>query len=186
MKYVISISVLVLMGCASNPNKAVSIDTRMDKQQPVSGDGSIGVKEGNLVFQRKVLMSEELRSLQIEVYELEDHVYGSAKFGSLGIYGVLKTCRRDLASKDNGGDGKLSFTETMDRVTDKETEFKIGYDEHDQLVGISEEFLKDRMTRFQGYRKVLQGREAELEQKVDICRLALKSNQYDLTAKTDR
>src|SRR6185312_16188041 len=141
----------LVAGCASNPNKAKKIDTTLSKDDAVSGDERVGVKDGNMVVQKKVAMNEELRRLQYEVYELEDRVYGNRKYGSKGLYGALKDCRAETVSKKNGGDGKLIWTEPEDRVTDKEDEFNIGVDEHDKLVGVTEEFLKARLARFDKY-----------------------------------
>ncbi len=163
-----------LTACSSK-HKAKDIDTEMNNTGSVSGDTQVGVKDGNMVVQKKVLMNEELRRLQYEVYELEDRVYGNRKYGSLGLYGVLKTCRADLSDPKNGGDGKLMWTEPMDRVTDKEDEFQMGLDEKEKLVGISEEFLKDRITRFVEYKKVLHKRQDEYEDKVSICRTELRA-----------
>ena len=42
------------------------------------------------------------------------------------------------------------WTEPIDRVTDKEDDFKIGLDEEKKLVGVTEEFLGDRIGRFRG------------------------------------
>jgi hypothetical protein len=53
----------------------------------------------------------------------------------------------------------------MDRVTDKEDEFDIGYDKRDKIIGVSEEFLKDRIDRFKNYRRVLHKRQDEYEEK---------------------
>jgi hypothetical protein len=61
----------------------------------------------------------------------------------------------------------------------KEPDFKIGIDEKDQLVGISEEYLKDRIDRFKKYKLVLQGREDEINEKIDICQTELKSKKSD-------
>jgi hypothetical protein len=163
------------LGCASNPNKAEKIDTSLENAKEVTGDTQLGIKDGNMMVQQKVLMSEELRRLQYEVYELEDHVYGNRKYGSDGKYGVLKRCREELASRENGGSGKLSYLEPMDRVSDKEEEFKIGLDKKNQLVGLSEEFLKDRIGRFRQYKSVLQKREDEYTEKVRICENELKN-----------
>lgn len=168
---------LVLAACASNPNKAKSIDTAMNHTGSISGDTEVGVKDGNMVVQKKVMMNEEMRRLQYEVYELEDRVYGNRKYGSLGLYGVLKTCRQDLSDPRSGGDGKLMWTEPMDRVTDKEDDYQMGLDEKDKLVGVSEEFLKDRIARFTEYKKVLQKRQDEYEDKVAICRAELRARQ---------
>jgi hypothetical protein len=175
-----AVVVLVVLGaCSSNPHKAEKIDTQMEKDAVVSGDEKLGVKDGNLVVQRKVLMNEELRKLQYEVYEQEDKVYGNRKYGSKGIWGVLRDCRGQLADKKNGGDGKLIWTEPADRVTEKEDEYKIGIDEKDKIVAVSEEFLKDRIARFRGYKAVLQKREDDLDEKLRICQAELRSRKAD-------
>lgn len=172
--FLISVEIL-LTACASNPNKAKDIETKMDSSAQISGDTALGIKDGNMVVQKKVLMNEELRKIQYEVYELEDRVYGNRKYGSLGLYGVLRDCRSQLSDPKNGGDGKLKWTEPIDRVTDKEDEFKIGIDEEKKLVGITEEFLGDRINRFKGYKNILNKREDEYEEKVAICKAELKA-----------
>ena len=178
-RVLVLVATVTLSACASNPNKAEKIETKIDNKGVITGDTSVGVKNGDMVVQRKVLMSEELRRLQYEVYELEDHVYGNRKYGSLGLYGVLKDCRGQLAEKANGGDGKLLWTEPLDRVTDKEEDFKLGLDEKSQLVGVSEEFLKDRIERFRNYKMILQKRQDEYDDKVAICKNELKSRRAD-------
>lgn len=165
----------VTSGCKSNPHKAQKIDTEMKKEQAVTGDERLGIKDGNLVVQKKVQMNDELRRLQYEVYELEDRVYGNRKYGSKGLYGALKSCREQIVSKKFGGDGKLMWTEPMDRVTDKEDEFNIGIDERDKIVAVSEEFLKDRIGRFNKYRQTLLKRQDEYEEKLEICDADLKA-----------
>lgn len=176
---ILSVMILTLVACSSNPHKAEQIDTKIEKAAAISSDTTVGVKDGNMIVQRKVLMNEDLRRLQNEVYELEDHVYGNRKFGSLGLYGVLRDCRAQLADKSHGGTGKLMWTEPMERVTDKEEEFNIGFDEKERLVGVSEEMLKDRIARFRGYKQVLQKRQDEYDEKVAICRAEMKSRKAD-------
>ncbi len=175
---------LALCYCASNPHKAKQIDTSLEKQKSLNDEESIGVKDGDMVYQKKVDMAEELRRLHINVYSLEDRVYGNRKYGSQGLYGVLKKCRAELVHPRNGGDGKLMWTEPMDRVTDKEDEFDIGYS-RDKLVGVSQEFLKDRIDRFKGYKKVLEKREDEYRDKVDICETSLKTRIFKRDEKKD-
>lgn len=165
----------LMIGCTSNPHKAEKLETDMKSQAGVTGDEKVGVKGGNMIVQKKVQMNEELRRLQYEVYELEDRVYGNRKYGSKGLYGALKTCREEMVSKKNGGNGKLIWTEPIDRVTEKEDEFNIGLDEHDKLVGVSEEFLKDRIVRFNKYRTTLLKRQDEYEEKLEICDADLKA-----------
>jgi hypothetical protein len=163
LSLVILISTFIF-GCSHNPNKAEKIDTQVDNADQVSGDTQVGVKNGNMVVQKKVVMAEELRRLQYEVYEMEDRVYGNRKYGSLGLYGVLRDCKSQLSDPKNGGDGKLKWTEPMDRVTDKEDEFKIGLDDKKKLIGVSEEFLSDRIARFKGYQTLLNHRQDEYEE----------------------
>lgn len=170
------------IGCASNPHKAKEIETEMENTSEV-GTEKIGLKDGNMVVQKKVEMNEELRRLQNEVYSLEDRVYGNRKYGSQGLYGALKSCRIKLTSKEMGGDGKLMWTEPMDRITDKEEEWEVGLDEKEKIVGVSEEFLKDRIARFQGYKKVLQKRQDEYEEKLEICDAAVRSKEHDMKQK---
>jgi hypothetical protein len=82
-----------------------------------------------------------------------------------------------LSDPKNGGDGKLKWTEPIDRVTDKEDDFKVGIDEENKLVGVSEEFLLDRIKRFKGYKSILEKRQDEYEEKVAICKADLKSKE---------
>lgn len=174
---------LVLASCSSNPHKAEKIETKINQSEVISGSDKVGVnKDGNMIVQRKVAMNEELRILQNDVYELEDRVYGNRKYGSKGLYGVLKTCREELSRKENGGEGKLMWTEPVDRITDKEDEFQIGVDEENKLVGVSEEFLKDRINRFRGYKKTLMKRQDEYEDKRDICQAELKQRRASAKA----
>src|SRR4051812_28526613 len=90
---IVAVSFLGFLGlvtaCSHNPNKAEKLDTKIDNADKVV-DENIGVKDGNMIVQRKTKMSEELRRLQYEVYEKEDRVYGNAKYGSRGLYGTLK------------------------------------------------------------------------------------------------
>ena len=179
-----TLAVLALVGCSSNPHKAKKIDTKMEAEQAVVQNETVGIKDGNMIVQKKVEMGEELRRIQYEVYELEDRVYGNRKFGSRGLYGSLKDCRTKLTSKELGGDGKLMWTEPLDRVTDKEEEFNLGVDEKNKVIGVSEEFLMDRLARFKKYKGVLAKRQDEYEEKLEICDAAVKAKGHD-TAKKD-
>lgn len=182
MKKVFGLFAFALIAACANPHKAEKIETAIDLKDEVTGDTALGVKDGNLIVQKKVAMNEELRRLQNEVYSLEDRVYGNRTYGSLGLYGVLRQCRADISDKKNGGDGKLIWTEPVDRVTSKEDEFKIGIDEKDKVVGVSEEFLKDRIARFRGYRNVLEKRQDEYEDKLAVCQTELKSRKFEAAA----
>jgi hypothetical protein len=170
-----------IISCSTNPHKAKEIETEMEKANAVSGNTQLGVKDGNLVVQKKIEMNEDLRRLQNEVYSLEDRVYGNRNYGSEGLYGALKKCRKEASMKKNGGNGKLTWTEPIDRVTDKEENWEIGIDEQNKIVGVSQEFLKDRINRFKNYKKVLMQREDEYKEKLEICDTKLQSQIHDHT-----
>ena len=181
MKYNICLiaALVLLAGCKSNPHKAEAIETKMEQSTTISGGEQVGIKNGEMIVMSKVEMAEKLRDLQNTVYALEDRVYGMRKLGSLGLYGDLKTCKRKLASKQFGGNGAMTWTEPLDRVTDKEEELKIGLDEKKELVGVSEEYLKDRLQRFQGYKTILQKRADEFEAKIEDCKEELSAKRQD-------
>ncbi|NJL25813.1 MAG: hypothetical protein HC902_11980 [Calothrix sp. SM1_5_4] len=151
----------------------------MERAATVSGTQSVGLKKGEMVVMDKARMTEKLRDLQNSVYSLEDRVYGTRKLGSLGLYGELKACRRKLASRQYGGTGTMIWTEPLDRVTDKEEEVKVGLDEKQNLVGVSEEYLKDRLQRFQGYKMILQKRADEFHDKIEACKTEVAGKELD-------
>ena len=187
MKHNLSMAMVllaVLAGCRSNPNKAEKIETQMEKADRVSGAQQVGVKGGDMVVQDKTEMAEYLRDLQNGVFALEDKVYGTRKLGSLGLYGELKACKRRQASRQFGGTGTMIWTEPLDRVTDKEEELKVGLDEKQSLVGVSEEFLKDRVQRFKGYKTILQKRADEFEAKIGECKEDLSHKEMDASQST--
>lgn len=181
MKYKIclTLALVSVVGCKSNPHKAEQIETKLDQATVISGGEQVGLKNGEMVVMSKVEMAEKLRDLQNTVYALEDRVYGTRKLGSLGLYGDLKSCKRKLASKQYGGTGNMNWTEPLDRVTDKEEDLKIGLDEKKALVGVSEEYLRDRIQRFQGYKTILQKRADEFETKIEDCKTELSAKHQD-------
>ncbi len=170
---------LALAACSSNPHKAEKVETEMKSQGEVAGE-TVGVKNGEMVVQKKVMMSEELRRIQNEVFELEDHVYGNTRLGSKGLYGVLKDCRLQLTDRRMGGTGKLMWTEPIERLTDKEEPMKIGIDEKENLVAVTEEYLKDRIKRFQEYKRIYLKREEEYQTKVDVCKADVRTRKLDI------
>lgn len=173
------VAVFTLASCRTRPHKAEQLDTKMDQAATVSGQQQVGVKNGDMVVMDKIQMSEKLRDLQNAVYALEDRVYGTRKLGTLGLYGELKACKRKQASRQLGGSGTLVWSEPLDRVTDKEDEMKIGLDEKKDLVGVSEEFLKDRFQRFQGYKTILQKRADDYQHQIESCKAEVATREMD-------
>jgi hypothetical protein len=178
-KIFVAMMIFALISCRSRPHKAELIETKLDQAAAVSGQQQVGVKNGDMVVLDKVQMSEKLRDLQNSVYALEDRVYGTRKLGTLGLYGELKACKRKEASRQFGGNGTLVWSEPLDRVTDKEDEMKVGLDEKKDLVGVSEEFLKDRLQRFQGYKAILQKRADDYQHQIETCKGEISTRELD-------
>ncbi len=181
MKHKIFCTYLIfgLGACSSQSHKAQPLVTELAQPQAVGGSQTLGLKEGDMVVMDKVQASEKLRELQNSVFEIEDRVYGTRKLGTLGLYGELKSCERKLASRQYGGNGTLLWAETLDRVTDKEEELKLGVDEKNNLVAINEEFLKNRLQRYQNYRTILQKRADQYEDQIEKCKLEVAARELD-------
>ncbi|MEN0059490.1 MAG: hypothetical protein AAGB31_11695 [Bdellovibrio sp.] len=170
---------MLIAACASQ-HKAKDLDTKVDMSAPVRGDSVVGVKEGDMVYQRKVAMNEELRRLELDVYDLEAKVFGGPRYlDNRGLYGVLRDCRVQLGESKNGGDGKVRWTEAREYITPDEDFSSIGIENKKQIVGVSEEFLKDRLGRFREYRKTLEKRQDEYETKVKVCQLELAAQRKE-------
>ena len=181
-KIMMAFLIFSLAACASK-HKAKDIDTSVNNAAAVDSTSVIGVKDGDMVYQRKVMMNEELRSLELDVYNLEAKVYGGPRYlDNSGLYGVLKDCRAEMSEKRNGGDGKLLWTEKREYVTAEDDLTKMGIEDKKKIVGVSEEYLKDRLERFKNYRKVLQGRQEEYETKVKACEVELQSHKKHAAA----
>lgn len=164
--------VLTMIGCASK-NKAKELDTKIKNTSQVTSDSVIGVKDGDMVYQRKVQMNEELRTLELAVYNLEARVYGGPRYlDNRGLYGVLRDCRAELGDVSNRGEGKVQWTEKREYVTPEDDFTQIGL-ENKNIIGVSEEYLLDRLSRFKGYKTTLEARQEEYETKVKSCEMQL-------------
>jgi hypothetical protein len=184
--FVLLIFVFSILGCSSKKKKSELVDIKpLEKKNQVSGEGSLGVRDNAVVYQRKVYLAEELRQLENDAYNLETKVYGHRDYGGRGLYGVYKDCNAKLSNPKVGGDGTLSPIEPAARVLEDEKESKYGVDDKDQLVGVSEEFLSDRVNRFKKFRKILRKREDEYSEKIRICEARFKAGlaKHGLTEK---
>ena len=171
--------VLFVFGCA-NPNKAEKIDTKGEKMKSIGDNTSVGLnKKGEMISRQKVEMAEHLQQLQRGVYSLEEEVYGNDDLGNRGKWGVLRDCMKQANSKDLGGDGKVHPIPERRQVTKKESQMKIGLDEQGNLVGLSDEFLKDRIERFNGYQDILQKDKEFYDEKIQICQALIEEKNFD-------
>lgn len=114
---------------------------------------------------------EKLRDLENYVYQLEDKVYGSRKLATVGLYGDLKACKRKLASRQFGGAGEMVWSEPLDRLTEKEEEFRAS--ETGELA------TRNRLRRFQNYRSILQKRYEEFRLRIEACEADAATKELD-------
>lgn len=176
MYRVLILVAMVFASACSSKHKAKDLDTTVDMSAPVRSDSVVGVKDGDMVYQRKVAMNEELRRMELEVYDLEAKVLGGPRYlDNRGLYGVLRDCRVSLGDVNNSGDGKVRWTEAREYVTPDDDYSSIGVEDKSRIVGVSEEFLKDRLARFKNYKKILESRQDEYETKVKVCQMELAS-----------
>lgn len=169
---VVAFSLLVLIafgsGCKSNPHKAEVLDTKTEQESIIAGSEKVGVNaDGDMIYQKKVMMAEEVRKLHNEVNDMEDKVYGTRKYNTKGLHGKYADCLRKLKPEQKTDLPKL---DKMDRWADKDEDSKMGIAKDDQkLAAVTEEKLKDRIAKFQEYRRVLQDREDEYSENIKNC-----------------
>ncbi len=188
------VSLCVFVACASNPNKAEIIKTKLDDKDEVGSGQNLGTNDkGEMVVQKKVRLATYLKDLQIEVYSQEVAIYGDESIGRKGLYGVLRDCRDESRHKKNGGDGKVTPPPTKDIKTagedmsisallEKIKPGQVGRDEQKQLVGVTEDYLVDRIKRFEGYRTSYQERKDWFDEEIRKCQASLDN--YKLPEKT--
>lgn len=115
---------------------------------------------------QKIMLIEELRSAQIQSYELEDRLYGSAKYNSKGMLGDLKECLReaDLSEPEN---------ETIERITDKEGNFQISFRNLDHFVTLPDQEIKREIEKFFRYKTRFEIKEQDLSTRLENCRIEI-------------
>lgn len=167
------LTLLLATACASNPNKAKELNAQIEKEEKITNDSSIGIKDGNMVYQKKVMIGEELRNLQIKTHELESNLYGGPRYlDNRGYWGVLKDCREQISVLE---DGKGKWSEKREYVIPESDQLQVGLDDKGKIAGLSEEFLNDRITRYRNYKTILETRTEEIQEKLSSCKLELKA-----------
>ncbi len=176
-----------LGGCATElekRNEVKDLDTQMEKKETIKGDESVGIKDDKFRIQKKVMLAEELRRLENVTYGMEYEVYGNRDYGTKGLYGAYRDCKTEENSVDLGGDGKMSPIEPPAPVINEETKLNFGLDEKGDMVGVSEEYLSERIDRFKKYRKILKKRRSEYETKLRICENNIKNARLKMKSKS--
>ncbi len=182
LKYLILL-ILFVGACSTNPNKAKEIETNLEHKEDAGQGVTLGLnKDGEMVTQKKMKMVDYLRILQREVYELEYEIYGSRELGRKGMFGALTDCLDEARSKKLGGDGKASaLPQKAVLTTTEDFQFsKIGLDEKKELVAVSEEFLADRIKRFESYKLNYNQQREDFEERLRICKASLNEKKQSV------
>ncbi len=137
-------------------------------------------RNDNPLFQRKIILSEDLRNLQVTTHELESKVYGGSRyFDNRGMWGVLKACHEQLSQF---ADGKLKWIDARKYVIPDSDNDSVGLDEESALISLSEEYFKDRLSRFRQYKAVLEKRHEDFTARIRECKTELQSKQGEITS----
>ena len=182
MKTLLLIPFLFLAACASNPNRAERIDTKIEYAEKAGADVTIGVRGGEMIAQRQVLISEELRRAQNDSYELEANVYGGQRYlDNYGLWGALRNCNIRLAHRT----GEIKPMGEKRAYVIPEEDYQMGLDKNNQIIGLQREYLKERLERFHRYKEVLLERKQEYEDKIALCELAMRQKPQSVAGVSD-
>lgn len=177
------ISALILVGfilglsaCKTNPNKARVLETEIETSSAVSKDERVGVDaDKDMVYQKQLSLTEEIRRLQNSVVDSEDRVYGTRAYNTTGLLGEYRKCHNKLSDSQKAS---LATPETVDRISERDEDLKVGIDEkNSKLAAVSEEKLMDRISRLKTYKKEIQAKEDLWSANLERCRLMVKEIQ---------
>lgn len=162
---------IVFVACASPEKKIEPLNTQLQEKQGINGSESVGTNSaGDLVYQKKMNLVNELVKIEDEVTDLQDRVYGSPDYNSKGLYGKALACRKAKALKT----GEMSFIPDKSPVVE-EDQVRVGQDAQSQkLIALTEENLVKRLERFKEYKKVLFERREQVENYIEKCEVDLK------------
>lgn len=163
------ILVFFTVHCSTNPNKPTEAVTTLDRAQVVDSQTTLGLnKKGEAVTSRKVQLAEYLITLQKEVSLYEVDIYGSEELGRKGLYGALRTCL------DKGGELKRLPEKSILTKNEQNLSGKLIIDENNQIVTVTEEYLLERIKRYENYRDSYEKQKEDYEERIRICETTRK------------
>jgi TolA-binding protein len=163
-----AISAITLIGCSSTPQGPGELEKTYNTS---TGDNreQVGVRDDKVVVQKRVYLEEQLWTLKSEVDDLQRTVYGKSRTDQGGLYAALKDCRVRLADPRLGATGKSEPMEKWQNVTAQDEQFFFKADKKNNLVGVSEEALDDRLQRYQKHQRLLTDQYDAFKDKLDSC-----------------
>lgn len=166
---------LALTGCSSAPvqNKvSLTDDTqKFDKQLNFNStaDEKVIVRDNDVVFQKRQALEARLNRLETRATDLQNSIYGISQQEPNGLWLKLKSCLEKISDSRIGGTGNREPMTPWENVTAHEGDFRYVVDKHDSIVGVSEEQVDARITRFEKYVKVLTDKYSEFDDKLNAC-----------------
>lgn len=158
----------ILPSCA-NKNKAEVLPMEVVNESAVGTGQSVGVdKDGDMIYRKKVLLSEEIRRLKNDVIDGEDRVYGTRKYNTKGLVGKYEKCFHQLPLPQREG---LPAIPKINRISEsKEEAIQWGIDpDNNKLAGLTEEKLVSYLEKYKGYQKDLRQQEDDLQSMIGQC-----------------
>ena len=165
-------SLLILLSLTACFSKKIKEeDTKLENADTISATEAIGKNaDGDIVYQKKAILVNEIVKLEDEVTQLQDDVYGTPDYNSKGLYGKALACRKKKAIK-TGEFGKVP--EKSPILEDDKTRL-VQDAQTKKLLALTEEDLYKRFDRFKEYKLKLFNSREEIEKYIDQCEAELK------------
>lgn len=172
--------VIFLAACSSNPHKISKVEESLENEKKIGDQGYVVGKndQSEFVVQKKVQIADYLKNLEKDVYALEHEIYGS-RDGNKGQRGVLEDCLVKANSLKLGGDGGYVQPPEKAILTESEgTLSRISLDDKEQVIGVSEEYLLDRVKKFEAYKKNYSTQREWYDRENRICELSVEKKKF--------
>lgn len=164
----VTLCLVVGAGCSSKPEGPGDLDQKLNTQTNDSRE-QVGIRDEKVVIQKKVYLEEQLWALKSQVDELQRTLYGKSAQDPGGIWLGLKDCRKRIADPRIGGTGKPEPMEKWQNVTAQDEQFFYRADKNNNIVGVSEEALDERIQRYQKHQRLLSSEYDNLKDKLESC-----------------
>lgn len=154
--------ILILSSCASNPNKAKDVDTKLDQKGSYQGS-KIGLNENKeVVVQTETAADDELRQLSWRNYDHEKKIAASTD--------QLSRCRNEIADPRLGGNGQVTEIPEVDSLKPMASvKEELGITESGNLAVIKKEMYAEMLKSHRKYEESLRLSSKTIEKAKSAC-----------------
>lgn len=144
VKFIPTIVIFAFTSCASNPNKAKDIDTKLDTKGSYQGS-KIGLNENKeVVVQTETAADDELRKLSWRNYDHEKKIAASSD--------QLSRCRNEIADPRLGGTGQVTEIPEVDGMKPMSSvKEELGLKENGELAVVKKEMYAEMLSSHRKY-----------------------------------